>query len=266
MLLQSDYSPLAGVAGVQLVQPSSVSGAVLMHGSSVANRAVEAGRQCASKVQLTAAEQIVQDVQQTLQQLQHELVDQDEQQMREQEEVPEHGSQVALQQSPGAAYFSSKARHGSLASSPEKAAAKLHRKRHGRPKRLAADVAKEDEPAPAVVAGPTPLMLKVEQAQLEKQLLCEQQQLLLQEVLDADASSVVDVRQWLLAGLLASLKKDASALVAYSRCVAVHEKANWVATVPKYLQLFGCACRCRCLGGLPLLVKSALYERSPVGS
>jgi hypothetical protein len=64
-------------------------------------------------------------------------------------------------------------------------------------------------------------MQRLHQLKLVKQLLQAQQQEAAQALVEAESCSVLDVRQWLLAGLLASLKKDAAAVVACSRCAGI---------------------------------------------
>jgi hypothetical protein len=181
----------------------------------------------AEQQQLAAKQlQVINELQQALQALQQEqeaveqmlLLEQQQHQLGVDQQLSRGGS-------PGPAY-GGKSLPVSLAASPEKlsaaaaAAAQQGRRQGQRSKRraaAAAAAAAADATAPAAVAGQTPLMQRLDQLKLVKRLMQAQQQQAAHALVEAESCSVLDVRQWLLAGLLASLKKDADAVVACSR-------------------------------------------------
>jgi hypothetical protein len=221
VVLQGDYTAVARAAEGQLSQPGAVPGSMLQQGQPY-NPAFASG---AKRQQLAAKQlQVINDLQQALQALQQEQEAVEQQLLMEQ---LGDDQQLSRGPSPGPA-FGGKSLPVSQTASPEKlstaaAAAAQQRRRQGqRSKRraaaaAAAQAAAEDAAAPAAVAGQTPLMQRLDQLKLTKQLMQAQQQQAAQALVEAESCSVLDVRQWLLAGLLASLKKDAAAVVACSR-------------------------------------------------
>ncbi|KAF6264137.1 hypothetical protein COO60DRAFT_220743 [Scenedesmus sp. NREL 46B-D3] len=227
LVLQGDYSAVACTAEGQPAQPGSLPGCVLLQGPS--GRPAGDGSASGAEQQQLAAEQlqVIHELQEALQALQQEQEAVGQQTLLEQQQQQLHGDgqQVPQAPSPGPAY-GSKSLPVSQAASPEKlssaaaAGAAQQKKRQGhRSKRraAAAKAAADDDAAPAAVAGQTPLMQRLEQLKLAQQLMQAQQQQAAQAVVDAESCSVADVRQWLLAGLLSSLKKDVAAVVARSR-------------------------------------------------
>jgi hypothetical protein len=216
VVLQGDYTAVARAAEGQLSQPGAIPGSMLQQG----HPAFASG---AEQQQLAAKQlQVINDLQQALQALQQEQEAVEQQMLMEQ---LGDDQQLSRGPSPGPAY-GCKSLPVSKAASPEKvsaaaAAAAQQRRRQGqRSKRRAAAAAAQaadDATAPAAVAGQTPLMQRLDQLKLTKQLMQAQQQQAAQALVEAESCSVLDVRQWLLAGLLASLKKDAAAVVACSR-------------------------------------------------
>jgi hypothetical protein len=93
-------------------------------------------------------------------------------------------------------------------------------------------------------------MQRLEQLKLAKQLMLVQQQQAAQALVEAESCSVLDVRQWLLAGLLASLKKDAAAVVARARygAVQVQHYTSSQATCCLAIGILWSACYCQSCG------------------
>jgi hypothetical protein len=225
VVLQGDYSAVTRAAEGQLAQPGSLSGNILLQG--LPGKQAIASASGAEQQQLAAKQlQVIHELQHALQALQQEQEAVEQQLLVEQQQQIGDDQQLSRGPSPGPAYGGNSL-PVSQAASPEKlsaaaaaagAAQQKRRQGHRSKRRAAAAQAAADEAAsPAAVAGQTPLMQRLEQLKLAKQLMQAQQQQAGQALVEAESCSMLNVRQWLLAGLLASLKKDAAAVVARAR-------------------------------------------------
>lgn len=230
VVLQGDYAAVTRAAEGQLAQPGALSGSLQPQGLT-GKHAGDAVVGAAEQQQLAAKQlQVIQELQHTLLALQQEQDAVEQQLLLEQQQQIGDDQQLSRGPSPGPAY-GGKSLPVSQAASPEKlsaAAAAQQKRRQGQrsKRRAAAAQAAADDAAPAAVAGQTPLMQRLEQLKLAKQLMQAQQQQAAQALVEAESCSVLDVRQWLLAGLLASLKKDAAAVVARARCASAQDQQD----------------------------------------
>ncbi|KAF8060600.1 Pacrg [Scenedesmus sp. PABB004] len=227
LVLQGDYADVARAAEAELAaQP----GAVLLRGlpsagggggapagepagAGVAGPSAAAARQAAAVQELEQALEALQAAEQALlaEQAAEAAAEAAAAAAEEGEAAEGGGDQAASPAARGAA--------GSSAKSPRRSPRKAAREARGRARRRAAAGGEPGDGPGGEEAGQTPIMQRLEQLKLAKQLVAAQQAAALQATVDDAGSSLVDLRQWLLAGLLALLRKDAATLVA--RCRAL---------------------------------------------
>lgn len=215
VMLQGNYATVAQAAEVELSQP----GAVLLRSTTTAVDATE-------WLNIAHEQQEQQQVFKGMEQALQHLLQQEHEAGQQQEALDgDHTSYMVDQQqqqqqqkgmSTTSVIESSKPTLGVSPKSQSPSYVPKQKKR-SRKHTAAAD---EDAAASAAAqpAGQTPLMQKLEQLKVLKQSRAAQQQQQAQELARIKGASLIDVRQWLMAGLVSLLSKDAAELVERCRC------------------------------------------------